>query len=48
MAELPRLAQLGITALELMPIGDFPGRHNWGYDGVLPLRRIPHTARPRT
>ena len=37
MAELPRLARLGITALELMPIGDFPGRHNWGYDGVLPF-----------
>jgi maltooligosyltrehalose trehalohydrolase len=27
---------LGITALELMPIGDFPGTRNWGYDGVLP------------
>ncbi|HEX5327169.1 MAG TPA: malto-oligosyltrehalose trehalohydrolase [Acetobacteraceae bacterium] len=37
MAELPRLAQLGITAVELMPIADFPGRHNWGYDGVLPF-----------
>ncbi len=35
-AELPRLAALGITAIELMPIADFPGRHNWGYDGVLP------------
>lgn len=35
-AQLPRLAQLGITAIELMPIADFPGRHNWGYDGVLP------------
>jgi maltooligosyltrehalose trehalohydrolase len=33
---LPRLADLGITAVELMPIADFPGRHNWGYDGVLP------------
>ncbi|MGC9269655.1 malto-oligosyltrehalose trehalohydrolase [Acidiphilium sp.] len=33
---LPRLADLGITAIELMPIADFPGRHNWGYDGVLP------------
>jgi maltooligosyltrehalose trehalohydrolase len=31
---LPYLAQLGITAVELMPIGDFPGRRNWGYDGV--------------
>ena len=35
-AQLPRLAELGVTAIELMPIADFPGRHNWGYDGVLP------------
>jgi maltooligosyltrehalose trehalohydrolase len=35
-AELPRLAALGITAIELMPIADFPGARNWGYDGVLP------------
>jgi maltooligosyltrehalose trehalohydrolase len=28
--------ELGITAVELMPIADFPGRRNWGYDGVLP------------
>lgn len=34
---LPRLANLGITAIELMPIADFPGRRNWGYDGVLPF-----------
>ncbi len=34
--ELPRLAALGITAVELMPVGDFAGRRNWGYDGVLP------------
>ncbi len=33
---LDRLAELGVTAIELMPIADFPGRHNWGYDGVLP------------
>ena len=33
---LPDLARLGITAVELMPINDFPGRRNWGYDGVLP------------
>ncbi len=36
MSELPRLKQLGITAVELMPINDFPGKRNWGYDGVLP------------
>jgi maltooligosyltrehalose trehalohydrolase len=33
---LPDLAQLGVTVIELMPIGDFPGLRNWGYDGVLP------------
>ena len=36
-ADLDRLADLGITAIELMPIADFPGRRNWGYDGVLPF-----------
>ena len=34
--ELSRLRDLGITAVELMPVNDFPGRRNWGYDGVLP------------
>jgi maltooligosyltrehalose trehalohydrolase len=34
-AQLPRLAELGVTAIELMPLGDFPGRRNWGYDGAL-------------
>ncbi|TBN53362.1 malto-oligosyltrehalose trehalohydrolase [Hansschlegelia quercus] len=33
---LPKLAELGVTAIELMPINDFPGERNWGYDGVLP------------
>ncbi|MDB6060800.1 MAG: treZ [Verrucomicrobiaceae bacterium] len=33
---LEELAALGITAIELMPIGDFSGQRNWGYDGVLP------------
>jgi len=33
---LPLLAELGVTAIELMPIADFPGTRNWGYDGVLP------------
>jgi maltooligosyltrehalose trehalohydrolase len=40
--ELPRLAALGITAIELMPVNDFPGKRNWGYDGVLPY--APDTA----
>jgi len=34
---LPHLSSLGITAIELMPIAAFPGRRNWGYDGVLPF-----------
>jgi maltooligosyltrehalose trehalohydrolase len=34
---LPKLAALGITALELMPLGEVPGARNWGYDGVLPF-----------
>jgi len=33
---LPELAELGITAIELMPVAEFPGAYNWGYDGVLP------------
>ena len=31
---LPRVRDLGVTAIELMPIADFPGGRNWGYDGV--------------
>jgi maltooligosyltrehalose trehalohydrolase len=33
-AALPYLAELGVTAIELMPVADFPGSRNWGYDGV--------------
>lgn len=36
-ARLQELAELGITAIELMPLGEFPGGRNWGYDGVLPF-----------
>jgi maltooligosyltrehalose trehalohydrolase len=32
--ELPALAELGVTVLEVMPVADFPGRFGWGYDGV--------------
>jgi maltooligosyltrehalose trehalohydrolase len=32
---LDELKQLGITAIELMPVAQFPGSRNWGYDGVL-------------
>ena len=34
---LPQLVELGITAIELMPLAEFPGSRNWGYDGVLPF-----------
>ena len=55
-ARLPQLRELGISAIELMPLADFPGTRNWGYDGVLPyapeasygtpdeLRRLVDTA----
>ena len=33
---LAHLAELGVTAIEIMSLGEFPGRWNWGYDGVLP------------
>ena len=32
---LNHLGALGVTAVEIMPVADFPGRRNWGYDGVL-------------
>ena len=34
---LPALADLGVTTVELMPIAQFPGERNWGYDGVFPF-----------
>ncbi len=34
---LPELAEMGITAIELMPVAAFPGERNWGYDGVQPF-----------
>ena len=33
-AHLAELKELGVTAVEVMPIAEFPGRHGWGYDGV--------------
>jgi maltooligosyltrehalose trehalohydrolase len=33
-AKLPYLKELGITILEIMPVAQFPGKRNWGYDGV--------------
>ncbi len=32
--ELPELQRLGVTLIEIMPVAEFPGRRNWGYDGV--------------
>lgn len=34
---LDQLAALGVTALEIMPVAQFPGAHNWGYDGAYPF-----------
>jgi maltooligosyltrehalose trehalohydrolase len=39
---LPALKELGVTAIELMPIATFPGERNWGYDGV--FLYAPHHA----
>lgn len=39
-AVIPRLGELkslGVTALELMPVAQFPGERNWGYDGAFPF-----------
>jgi maltooligosyltrehalose trehalohydrolase len=32
--QLEELARIGITVIEMMPVGDFPGKFGWGYDGV--------------
>ena len=44
--QLDYLVALGITALQIMPIGDFPGERNWGYDGVLPYAPDSSYGRP--
>jgi malto-oligosyltrehalose trehalohydrolase len=43
---LDHLADLGITAIQIMPVSDFPGRYNWGYDGVLPYAPDSSYGRP--
>ncbi|MGA2354125.1 MAG: malto-oligosyltrehalose trehalohydrolase [Terriglobales bacterium] len=43
---LDYLAELGVTAVELMPVADFPGKCNWGYDGVLPFAPDSSYGRP--
>jgi maltooligosyltrehalose trehalohydrolase len=40
--ELPRLRELGVTAIELMPVATFPGDRGWGYDGLYAY--APHPA----
>ena len=44
--KLDYLRDLGITAVELMPLSDFPGSRNWGYDGVLPFAPDSSYGRP--
>lgn len=45
---LDHLVQLGVTAVEFMPIADFEGRRNWGYDGVLPFAPASAYGAPET
>ena len=44
--KLDHLVELGVTAIEIMPVADFPGRRNWGYDGVLPYAPDAAYGRP--
>ncbi|WP_208247251.1 malto-oligosyltrehalose trehalohydrolase (plasmid) [Rhizobium sp. T1470] len=43
---LDHLERLGVTAIQLMPVNDFPGRRGWGYDGVLPYALDSSYGRP--
>src|SRR5262249_39532601 len=43
---IDHLAALGVTAIELMPVGEFPGRRGWGYDGVLLFAPAARYGRP--
>ncbi len=45
-ARLDYLAGLGVTAIELMPLAEFPGSRGWGYDGVLPFAPEAAYGRP--
>ena len=45
-AEFARLADLGITAIEIMPLAQFAGDRGWGYDGVLPYAPNPAYGTP--
>jgi malto-oligosyltrehalose trehalohydrolase len=44
--KLDYLAELGVSAIELMPLADFSGRRGWGYDGVLPYAPDSSYGRP--
>ena len=44
--KLDYLRTLGVTAIELMPVADFSGQRNWGYDGVLPFAPDSSYGRP--
>jgi len=44
--KLDYLVDLGVTAIQLMPVSDFPGRWNWGYDGALPFAPDSTYGRP--
>jgi len=44
--KLDHLQALGVTAIEVMPVWDFPGGRNWGYDGVLPYAPDSSYGRP--
>ncbi len=43
---LDHLVALGVTAIQIMPVSDFPGQRNWGYDGVLPYAPDASYGRP--
>jgi maltooligosyltrehalose trehalohydrolase len=44
--KIDALKTVGVTAIELMPLADFAGRRNWGYDGVLPFAPDSAYGRP--
>lgn len=46
-ARIPYLCDLGVTAVELMPVAACPGERNWGYDGVFPYAVQHHYGGPR-
>src|SRR4051812_2729167 len=45
-SKVKQLADTGITAIELLPLSDFGGKRNWGYDGVLPYAPDSAYGRP--